>query len=132
LVLYQTEDGRTRIECRFEDETLWITQAQIAELFQKDVRTINEPLVNIFDEGELGHDATIRKLRMVRNEGKREVAREIEHYNLDAILAVGFRVPQPTRHAVPAMGDSAPLGVTGERGSLDGGALRSVALLWVL
>jgi hypothetical protein len=92
LILYQTEDGRTRIECRFEGETLWLTQAQIAELFQKDVRTINEHLTNIFDEGELGREATIRKLRMVRTEGMREVAREIEHYNLDAILAVGFRV----------------------------------------
>ena len=92
LILYQTEDGRTRIECRFEGETIWLTQALMAELFQKDVRTINEHLVNIYDEGELDREATIRKLRMVRTEGKREVAREIEHYNLEAILAVGFRV----------------------------------------
>jgi hypothetical protein len=66
LIPYQTEDGRTRIECRFEGETLWLAQAQIAELFQKDVRTINEHLVNILDEGELSREATIRKLRMVR------------------------------------------------------------------
>ena len=92
IILYQTEDGRTRIQCRFENDTLWLTQALIAELFDKDVRTINEHLVNIFDEGELRREATIRKFRMVRIEGKREVAREIEHYNLDAILAVGFRV----------------------------------------
>ena len=92
IILYQTEDGRTRIQCRFENETLWLTQAVIAELFEKDVRTINEHLVNIFDEGELRREATIRKFRIVRTEGKREVAREIEHYNLDAILAVGFRV----------------------------------------
>jgi len=92
IILYQTEDGRTRIQCRFENETLWLTQALIAELFEKDVRTINEHLVNIFDEGELRREATIRKFRIVRTEGKREVAREIEHYNLDAILAVGFRV----------------------------------------
>ena len=92
LVLYQTEDGRTRIECRFEGETIWLTQALIAELFQKDVRTINEHLVNIFDEGELSPEATIRKLRIVRTEGNREVARDIEHYNLEAILAVGYRV----------------------------------------
>lgn len=92
LVLYQTEDGRTRIECRFEGETLWLSQVQIADLFQKDVRTINEHLTNIFDEGELDREATIRKLRMVRTEGRREVTREIDHYNLDAILAVGFRV----------------------------------------
>jgi hypothetical protein len=92
IILYQTEDGRTRIQCRFENETLWLTQALIGELFEKDVRTINEHLVNIFDEGELRREATIRKFRIVRTEGRREVAREIEHYNLDAILAVGFRV----------------------------------------
>jgi hypothetical protein len=92
LILYQTEDGRTRIQCRFENETVWLTQALISELFEKDVRTINEHLVNIFDEGELSREATIRKFRIVRIEGKREVAREIEHYNLDAVLAVGFRV----------------------------------------
>ncbi len=92
IILYQTEDGRTRIQCRFENETLWLTQALIAELFEKDVRTINEHLLNIFDEGELRREATIRKFRIVRTEGKREVVREIEHYNLDAILAVGFRV----------------------------------------
>lgn len=92
IILYQTEDGRTRIQCRLENETVWLTQALIADLFEKDVRTINEHLVNIFDEGELRREATIRKFRIVRTEGKREVAREIEHYNLNAILAVGFRV----------------------------------------
>ena len=92
IILYQTEDGHTRIQCRFENETLWLSQALIAELFQKDVRTINEHLVNIFEEGELNRDATIRKFRIVRFEGNREVTREVEHYNLDAILAVGFRV----------------------------------------
>ena len=92
IILYQTEDGRTRIQCRFENETLWLTQALIAQLFEKDVRTINEHLVNIFEEGELRREATIRKFRIVRPEGGRQVAREVEHYNLDAILAVGFRV----------------------------------------
>ena len=92
IILYQTEDGRTRVQCRFENETLWLTQALIAELFEKDVRTINEHLVNIFDEGELRRESTIRKFRIVRSEGARQVSREVEHYNLDAILAVGFRV----------------------------------------
>jgi hypothetical protein len=92
IILYQTEDGRTRIQCRFENETIWLTQALIAELFQKDVRTINEHLVNIFEEGELSREATIRKFRIVRLEGTREVAREVEHYRLEAILAVGYRV----------------------------------------
>lgn len=92
IVLYQTADGRTRVECRFANETLWLTQALMADLFQKDVRTINEHLRNIFDEGELESEATIRKFRIVRREGSRDVSREVEHYNLDAILAVGYRV----------------------------------------
>ncbi len=92
IILYQTEDGRTRVQCRFENETIWLSQGLIAELFQKDVRTINEHLVNIFEEGELSREATIRKVRIVRLEGRREVAREVEHYRLEAILAVGYRV----------------------------------------
>ncbi|AKC82367.1 2-hydroxyacid dehydrogenase [Verrucomicrobia bacterium IMCC26134] len=92
IILYQTEDGRTRIQCRLENETLWLTQAQIAELFQVTVPTVNEHLKGIYTEEELARAATIRKFRIVRSEGRREVAREIEHYNLDAILAVGFRV----------------------------------------
>src|ERR1039457_1686672 len=92
IVLYQTDDGRTRVECRFVDETLWLSQALIAELFQKDVRTVNEHLQNIYEEGEIEEQATIRKFQIVRREGSREVEREIEHYNLDAILAVGYRV----------------------------------------
>jgi len=95
IILYQTEDGKTRIQCRFENENVWMTQALMAELFQKDVRTINEHLQNIFTEGELALAATIRKFRIVRFEGPRQVTREIEHYNLDAILAVGYRVKSP-------------------------------------
>jgi hypothetical protein len=92
LLLYQTEDGRTRVECRFEDETLWLSQALMAELFGKDVRTISEHLQSIYQEDELSAERTIRKFRIVRQEGSRQVARMIEHYNLDAILAVGYRV----------------------------------------
>jgi hypothetical protein len=93
LILYQTEDGKTRIQCRFEDESIWLTQAQIAELYQRDVKTINEHLLNIYADKELDEDSTIRKFRIVRLEGKREVALEISHYSLQAILAVGFRGP---------------------------------------
>ena len=92
FILYQTEDGRTRIQCRFENESIWLTQALISELFQVTVPTVNEHLKGIYAEGELAVGATIRKFRIVRIEGRREVTREIEHYNLDAILAVGFRV----------------------------------------
>jgi hypothetical protein len=92
IILYQTEDGRTRIQCRFENETIWLTQMLIAELFQISVPTVNEHLKGIFAEGELVRAATIRKFRIVRSEGTRQVTREIEHYSLPAILAVGYRV----------------------------------------
>ena len=92
FVLFTSTDGKTRVECRFESDTLWLSQASMAELYGKDVRTINEHLINIFNEGELGQNSTIRKFRIVRLEGSRQVSRDIEHYNLEAILAVGYRV----------------------------------------
>ncbi len=95
IILYQTEDGRSRVECRFEDENIWLSQVLIAELYQRDIRTVNEHLTNIYSEGELDQGSTIRKFRIVRLEGKREVSREIDHYNLEAILAVGYRVRSP-------------------------------------
>jgi hypothetical protein len=109
IVLYQTEDGRTRVECRFVDETLWLSQALIGELFQKDVRTVNEHLQNIYQEGEIEEQATIRKFRIVRREGPREVERDIEHYNLDAILAVGYRVRSELGDPCPSDGIRNPL-----------------------
>jgi hypothetical protein len=95
LLLYQTADGHTRVECRLQDDTLWLTQALMSDLYQKDVRTINEHLRNIYDDGELTREATIRKFRIVRQEGRRDVERSIEHYSLDAILSVGYRVRSP-------------------------------------
>lgn len=92
IILYETEDGRARVECRFVDDNLWLSQALIAELFSVSVKTANEHLVNIYSEGELTPEATIRKFRIVRTEGKREVSRNIDHYGLEAILAVGYRV----------------------------------------
>jgi hypothetical protein len=92
IILYQTEDGRTRVQCRFEDETVWLTQALMADLFQIGVNTVNHHLKEIYADGELPREATIRKYRIVRLEGGREVSREIEHYSLPVILAVGYRV----------------------------------------
>lgn len=80
LILYQTEDGRTRIQCRFENDTLWLSQALIAELFQVTAPTVNEHLKGIFSDGELAPEATIRKFRIVRMEGARQVTRNLlEH-----------------------------------------------------
>jgi hypothetical protein len=92
IVLYQTEDGQTRIQCRFEDGSIWLPQRLIAELFQVTVPTVNEHLSGIYADGELPREATIRNFRIVRLEGPREVARDVEHYSLPAILAVGMRV----------------------------------------
>jgi len=92
LVLYQTEDGRTRVQCRFEDETLWLTQAQMAELFQTTPQNITLHLKEIFADEELTEEATCKEYLQVRREGEREVSRSLRHYRLEAILAVGFRV----------------------------------------
>lgn len=92
LILYETDDGRTRVECRFVDESLWLSQALISELFGVSIPTVNEHLRNIYEGEELVPEATIRKFRIVRFEGEREVSRMIDHYNLEAILAVGYRV----------------------------------------
>ena len=75
ILLYQTEDGQTRVEVRLQDETVWLSQKLMADLFQKDVRTINEHIKNILAEGEQTSEATIQKFRIVQIEGKREVAR---------------------------------------------------------
>ena len=79
LIFYRTEDGQTRLECRFVGETLWLTQALMGELFQKDVRTINEHLKNIFEERELDPDSVVRKFRITASDGK---AYETGHYSL--------------------------------------------------
>ena len=92
IVIYQSADGSIATEVRLVGETVWLTQKQMAELFDKDIRTINEHIVNVFEEGELVRGATIRKFRIVRQEGSRQVEREIEHYNLDVIISVGYRV----------------------------------------
>ena len=95
IILYQTEDGKTRIECRFENENVWMTQALMAGLFQTTVPNINLHLRNIYAEGELSEEATIKEYLIVRLEGARQVNRPVFHYNLEAILAVGYRVRSP-------------------------------------
>lgn len=92
IIIYQTDDGLTKIETLLEDETVWLTQSQMSQLFGKDKRTISEHIGNIFSEGELDKVATVRKFRTVQIEGKRSVERNIEHYNLDVIISVGYRV----------------------------------------
>ncbi|MCC6822923.1 MAG: virulence RhuM family protein [Verrucomicrobia subdivision 3 bacterium] len=95
IVLYQTADGRTRIECRFEQETVWMTQALMAELFQTTPQNITLHLRAIYAEGELNETATCKDYLQVRSEGGRQIQRSLRHYNLEAILAVGYRVRSP-------------------------------------
>ncbi len=92
MLIYQTEDGHLKVEARLEDETLWLTQQQMAELFQTSVPNINIHLKNVFEEGELVAEATVKDFLIVRLEGQRQVQRSITHYNLDAVLSVGYRV----------------------------------------
>ena len=92
IIIYQSKDGETKIDVRFEDETVWLTQAQMEELFQSSHANISEHIRNIFAEGELDEVSTCRKFRQVRQEGNRSVEREILHYNLDMIISLGYRV----------------------------------------
>ena len=92
IEIYQANDGSTQINVQFEKDTVWLTQAQMAELFGKGRTTITEHIQNVFSENELVYEATSRKFRQVRNEGNRTIKREIEHYNLDVIISVGYRV----------------------------------------
>jgi hypothetical protein len=92
LIFYSSPEGNIRVEVIYNEETFWINQKRMSELFSVDIRTINEHLQNIYQNNELQREATIRKIRIVQTEGNREVKRDIDFFNLDAIIAVGYRV----------------------------------------
>lgn len=92
LILYTSNNGDVSIQVRYEDRTFWLSQKRMAELFGVNVRTINEHLKNLYETSELQEDRTIRKIRIVQKEGKRDVEREVTFYHLDAIIAVGYKV----------------------------------------
>jgi hypothetical protein len=92
FILYQTEDGRTKLEVRFKNETVWLSLNQMADLFQRDKSVISRHIKNVFEEGELRTEATVAKSATVQPEGGKQVTREIEFYNLDVIISVGYRV----------------------------------------
>ncbi len=92
IIIYNTADGHTKIDVRLENDTVWLSQKQMAQLFDKDMRTISEHIKNIFNDGELDKDSTIRNFRIVQTEGNRAIERNIEHCNLDVIISVGYRV----------------------------------------
>lgn len=96
IIIYQTEDGLTKLDVRMEDETVWLTQQQMAELFQTSRTNVVDHIKNIYKEGELDENSTCRKFRQVRMEGNRQVTRELPFYNLDMIFSLGYRVKSST------------------------------------
>jgi len=92
MLIYQTEDGLTKIDVNMQNETVWLSLDQMADLFQRDKSTISRHIKNIFDEGELDRNSTVAKFATVQNEGNRQVERAIDYYNLDVIISVGYRV----------------------------------------
>lgn len=92
IIIYQTQDGETKLSVNLKDETVWLSLDQMAELFQRDKSTISRHIKNVFEEGELQQDSTVAKFATVQKEGEREVERNIDYYNLDVIISVGYRV----------------------------------------
>ena len=92
IILYQTEDGQSRIDVTLSGDTVWLTADQMAELFQRNKSTISRHIRNVFESGELNPDSTVAKNATVQNEGNRKVERNIAYYNLDVIISVGYRV----------------------------------------
>lgn len=92
MIIYTTEDGMTKIETTFDEDTVWLSIEQMAELFQRDKSTITRHIKNIYSEGELVREGTVAFFATVQMEGNRQVAREICYYNLDVIISVGYRV----------------------------------------
>ena len=92
VIIYQTEDGLSKLEVNLQNETVWLTIDQMAELFQRDKSTISRHINKIFKEGELIREATVAFFATVQNEGGRQVERNLEYFNLDVIISVGYRV----------------------------------------
>ena len=92
IIIYQSEDGVVRLDVRLEDKTVWLTQQQMADLFGSSRTKVVEHIKHIYEDEELNEEATCRKFRQVRQEGNREVTREIPYYNLDMIISVGYRI----------------------------------------
>ncbi|MFA6185526.1 MAG: RhuM family protein [Candidatus Shapirobacteria bacterium] len=92
IIIYEGSEGQPKIEVKIEGETVWLSQNQLVNLYQSSKANINEHIKNIFKEGELAKEATVRNFRTVQNEGGRKVSRDIEYYNLDLIISLGYRI----------------------------------------
>ena len=95
LILYKDEEGKVSVSTRFADEDVWLTQDQLAEIYQTTQENISMHISNIYADGELDKEGTYKKFLLVRQEGKRQVRRNIDHYNLDVIIALGYKVQSP-------------------------------------
>jgi hypothetical protein len=115
ILIYQNLDGNIKLDVRLENETVWLTQAQMATLFGKDKQTISEHISNVFREGELDEAVVVRKFRSVQIEGNRVVERELDYHNLDVIISVGYRVKSVLGYAVPYLSHPAFKGVHHQR-----------------
>ena len=96
IVIYQSEDGKVHLDVKYNEETMWLTQQQLCELYQTSKSNVSEHIKHIFEDNELSKDSTVRKFRTVQIEGSRSVERDVEHYNLDMILSLGYRVRSVT------------------------------------
>lgn len=96
IVIYQSEDGKVHLDVVYNEETMWLTQQQLCELYQTSKSNVSEHIKHIYEDNELSREATVRKFRTVQIEGTRKVEREVEHYNLDMILSLGYRVRSVT------------------------------------
>lgn len=92
IIIYQSDDGKSKLDVKLENETVWLSQSQLVDLYQTSKSNISEHIKNIFNEGELTKEATVRKFRTVQNEGNRQVSREVDYYNLDMIISLGYRI----------------------------------------
>ena len=92
IIIYQTNDGKNKIDVKLEGETVWLAQAQLVELYQSSKSNVSEHIKHIYEEGELEKSSTVRNFRTVQKEGNREVSRDVEYYNLDMIISLGYRI----------------------------------------
>ena len=98
IIIYQSEDGQTHIEVQMDEDTVWLSQQQMGDLYQTSRTNVVEHIKHIYEDGELVEESTCRKIRQVRQEGARMVEREIPHYNLDMIISLGYRIIQFKPH----------------------------------
>ena len=118
VVVYETPDGEMRVDVRLDRETVWLTQRQMAELFGRDRSVVTKHIRNIFKEGELEPEATCAKFAQVQSEGKRAVSRKVEHFNLDVIISLGYRVNSKRGVQFRQWATQAEKGIDNHRGFL--------------